>query len=93
MWKKGAGSAAGRTLSHVVSLSKPALSTVEGDRPKVVSAPALSTVEGGQSSGEGNGNGRVGTSNITFQHSRSGYLTKLRFGFMIVQDCTKEGQS
>jgi len=31
MWKKGAGSAAGRTLSHVLSLSKPALSTVEGD--------------------------------------------------------------
>ena len=55
MSKKGAGSAAGRTLSHVLSLSK----------------PALSTVEGGQSSGEGNGNGRVGTSNITFQHSRS----------------------
>ena len=27
----------GRTLSHVLSLSKPALSKVEGDRPKVVS--------------------------------------------------------
>ena len=56
MWKKGAGSAAGRTLSNVLSLTK----------------PALSTVEGGQSSGEGNDNGRVGTSNIVFQHSRSG---------------------
>ena len=52
MWKKGAGRAAGRAVSDVLSLSKPALSTVEGDRPKVVSKPALSTVEGAQSSGE-----------------------------------------
>ena len=39
MWNKSAGSAAGRTLSRVLGLSK--------DGPKVVSKPALSTVEGG----------------------------------------------
>ena len=63
MWKKGPGGVVGRTLSHVLSLSK--------DRPKVVSKLALSTVEGGQSSGEGNRNGSVGRSDIIFQHSRS----------------------
>ena len=88
MWKRGGGSAPGRTLSRV-----------EGDGPKVVSKPALSTAEGGQSSGEGNGNGRLGTSNIIF-HTLALGLDKVRFeciivqvGCMIVQDCTKEGQS
>ena len=44
---------AGRILSRALSLSKPALSTAEGDRPKVVSKPVLSPVEGGQSGANG----------------------------------------
>jgi len=37
VWKNGVGDTSGLILSHVLSSSKPALSTAEGDRPKAVS--------------------------------------------------------